>query len=762
MKSLPACSHFALASLLATCTLSAQPSTTPRWTLYGQPAEYDVRIDSVTPHGGKASALLRSRMQDVYGRVALGQTFSVTEFRNQKIRFSTWIRTQNVRGAGAYSSVTFVASDGKSSGFAEISTEPMNGTSNRWILDTLTIEVPPNAVRVQYAATLQGLGAVWLDDISVERVDGSAKERVEQVVATIIDGGFEGTKSFKGDVAAKYDAPRAATAQGLDAMIAFTRLAGYVRFFHPTDSVVTTNWTQFLTDGIRVAEKSSTPDELQRTLQRLFAGVAPTVKIFNSNGAAPHFVAVRPTRQDSLGIAWWVHNGVSLPSGSASQVFSSNRVVQPMQSVMGLPNGINSPDTPVRVDLGAGLSALVPTSLWMTVPGKSEYRNRRPVPVYNQPTAIGDRAVKLAAISEVWMIMQHFYPYFDVVKTDWANELRTGLSLAATNATSSEFESTLKRLVAALHDGNASVTRRTSLGWKQTFGVLLGMAEGKVMVTQLLDSTRTDVKAGDVVVSINGKPMADVIAERAKLTSGATPRYAEYRAVQELLNVDIEDSVRLQLQSSRTNNAPMRNLTLHAAALRNSANIYYAMRSAGKPVAVSKVKGGIWYVDLGRQSDSSFSDLLPRLRGVPDIIFDVRNLAGLNPRMLVSLLTDSTIHSALYEIPIATQPDRKWINYKDVTWAIPPTKPQWRVRAYFLANAGAIASGEALLQMISYYKLGEIVGEPTAGTMGNTNTLWLPGGFGVTWTGMRVRKPDGSQEHGVGVQPTVLVHSTIR
>lgn len=64
--------------------------------------------------------------------------------------------------------------------------------------------------------------------------------------------------------------------------------------------------------------------------------------------------------------------------------------------------------------------------------------------------------------------------------------------------------------------------------------------------------------------------------------------------------------------------------------------------------------------------------------------------------------------------------------------------------------------------IVEAYKLGEIVGGPTAGTNGHINRIDLPLGYGIRWTGMKVLKHDGSQHHGVGIQPTVPVVRTIQ
>ena len=47
------------------------------------------------------------------------------------------------------------------------------------------------------------------------------------------------------------------------------------------------------------------------------------------------------------------------------------------------------------------------------------------------------------------------------------------------------------------------------------------------------------------------------------------------------------------------------------------------------------------------------------------------------------------------------------------------------------------------------------MGGPTAGTNGNVNPFRLPGGYTISWTGMKTLKHDGSQHHGIGILPTV-------
>jgi len=115
-------------------------------------------------------------------------------------------------------------------------------------------------------------------------------------------------------------------------------------------------------------------------------------------------------------------------------------------------------------------------------------------------------------------------------------------------------------------------------------------------------------------------------------------------------------------------------------------------------------------------------------------------------------------------VPIITSPDHKGITEYNTSgrWTLKPIAPRLTAKIAFLTDGRAISYAESYIGIIEAYKLAEIVGEPTAGTNGNVNPFVLPGGYRVTWTGMKVLKNDGSQHHGIGIHPTVPVPRTIK
>jgi hypothetical protein len=125
-----------------------------------------------------------------------------------------------------------------------------------------------------------------------------------------------------------------------------------------------------------------------------------------------------------------------------------------------------APAQALRVELGAGVEADVPMTLYVDATGhtlpRSELDPSAPSP-RDRAERLGrysanDRAVRLADVALAWTVLQHFYPYFDEVDVDWEAELRKALRSAATDTDTASFHATLKRLIAALHDGHGLVS----------------------------------------------------------------------------------------------------------------------------------------------------------------------------------------------------------------------------------------------------------------------------------------------------------------
>ena len=237
----------AAALLLFPASAFAQQPPTP-WTVVGDATgAYVATVDTSVRRSGRASAHIASRVRATSGYVALTQTVSAEAYRGRRLLIGIYSRTRNLTGSGTYLYVSVRGATPDVSAYANNQSRARTGTTADWVFDTLSVVVPANATQISFGAIVEGTGDVWLDDVAVSVVGAP-------VVVKITDRGFETTTRIAGQL--NRDAlvtARATTARGLDAMIAFARLTGYVRFFYPADTVIATNWANFTTAGMPVA-----------------------------------------------------------------------------------------------------------------------------------------------------------------------------------------------------------------------------------------------------------------------------------------------------------------------------------------------------------------------------------------------------------------------------------------------------------------------------------------------------------------------------
>jgi C-terminal processing protease CtpA/Prc len=578
-------------------------------------------------------------------------------------------------------------------------------------------------------------------EVPVQHVDASLFNEQGGKVGKAVDG-MEPARPLEG--------------RALDNLVAFTKLLGYVRYFHPSDQAAKTNWDLFAIDGVQAVEGAKTPAELADSLEKLFQPIAPSVRVFVT-GQAP-----APAKDAATGkfVAWY-HIGVDT-GNPEERLYSSVRVSNKQPIPLALLGSnvpelkLPDPGQPFVAELGGGVSCRLPLALHAddkgtlprpSTPGKA--------PGWSKPQGFtpsgNDRSTRLAAVALAWNVFQHFYPYFDVVKADWPGELRGALALAATDADELAFRDTLNRLVAGLHDGHGYVGLKNApqpsfvpLRWQ--------WVEDRLVLTHVAKGV-AGLKPGDVVLKVDGRPAAQALAQQEQLISSATPHNKRYLGLIYLASGARDYEVTLEVLAGSGMVETIR--VQRTMDIRSFADL-----EPERP-KIAEIKPGILYVNLDRINEKEFNEALPRMAKAKGLIFDLRGypqgFSGPIPHLI-----DKAVSTPQWHIPLTLYPDRHKVAFHVSSWQIQPKGPRFQAKVAYLTDARAISQAETYLGIVEHYKLADIVGSATAGTNGNINPFTLPGGYQVSWTGMKVLKHDGSRHHGVGIQPTVPVGLTIQ
>ena len=532
--------------------------------------------------------------------------------------------------------------------------------------------------------------------------------------------------------AAATEAPRALSARGEVNLTAFARLLAYVHFFHPTDEAAATDWNALAVSNVEAVEAARSPAELVERLDAVFRPIAPTLQLY-ATSTPP---AARPDAPPAAGtLVMWKHWGVALTSPST---YHAARVAVADGRPKVLP-----------LTLGAGVSALMPTTAYAE-PAAFEAPTMAAAATAAHAYSADERRVHLAAVILTWGVLHHFYPYFDTAG-DWDAALSEGLRSAARDPDGQAFRLTLARMVATLRDGHGNVYYRSAekglpSGWS--------WSEDQLVSTALPDDAK-DLAAGAVVTRIDGVDVRQRLAALDPEICAATPQWLRFKSLQRLQ--ERPDGTTAVLQGETPDGRPF-TASLAAAPWKT----VYALASKSAVANFSEPRPGVVYVDLARVTDDDLRTRMAQLAAARGIVLDDRGYPSGPARMLLYHLSDRTLHSARFEKPIVTEPDGRNVVFDgEGSWVMAPLEPRFTGRLVLLTSGGSISYAESWAGTFEGERLGPIVGGPTAGTNGNINQLWLPGGYLVLFTGMRVRKQDGSRHHGVGIIPTVPISQTL-
>ncbi len=696
---------------------------------------YTAKLVTELPAQGQSCVLLTSLdvVTDANAFGNLLQSIDAAPFRGKRVRFraavraevagrdraALWLRVDRAAPAGGPAPMGF---------FDNMADRPI--TAKIWTHYEIVGDVAADATQIFVGCMLLKTGRVWFDDASLE-ILGDA-------------------------VPAVVEAPRPLTSQGLANIVAFTRLLGYVRYFHPSDEAATVNWETFAITGIRRVESAGNVEELARALGNLFAPIAPSVQITT---VAPS--AALGSTPPAGRIMQWQHVGLS-GGGLGPSIYSSKRVAR---TFPGPDEKADLRFAPWTASLGGGVECAVPLTVALvdgeTLPRYVPARSGASAKTTALPPPTGgsanpaDRATRLAVVALAWNVLQHSYPYFDAVTTDWPDELQAALRRAATDADALTFLSTLRRLVAALHDGHGNVNYRENprsalpgfrAEWIEDQWIVVSVAENSGSAPALA--------VGDAIVALDGRPIAAAVADIEAEISGATPQWIRSKAARQLFAGPLGSKLGLEVAPFAT---PAERRTIAVArTVPESATVKRPHET------LFEVEPGIFYLDLDRLKTADFLAALPKLEKARGLVFDLRGYpAGLNAFEFFAHLSRDPLTSAQWHTPHISRPDHTDMNFvRGGEWRITPKEPYLAAKRAFITDGRAISFAESCMGIVEHYKLGAIVGETTAGTNGNINTMALPGGYSIIWTGMKVLKHDGSRHHGVGIAPTIPVKPT--
>jgi C-terminal processing protease CtpA/Prc len=374
---------------------------------------------------------------------------------------------------------------------------------------------------------------------------------------------------------------------------------------------------------------------------------------------------------------------------------------------------------------------------------------------------------RLLALFRFWNVINYFYPYKQLTDKPWGTVLSDFVPRFLDNKSALDYEITVAEMVAHLQDSHGFVRGLRNLD--QHLGMFapplrLASAGGKLAVVALVDEAAAQaagVKLGDVILAIDGEPVAERLAALTKLKALSTPQSAHSYIYPTALRGAKDTKVKLRVAST---DEQVREVELTRTVSTGSV----AGMVPRKTPVYQVLPNGYGYIDLARLPLPDAQKAMDAVLSTPALIFDMRGYPQGTAWAIAPRLSEKkNVTAAIFRRPLqaATNFDDEDLSgvAPDYTFEqkIPPTNGVvYKGKVVMLINEFAISQSEHTCLFFEAATSITFIGSPTNGANGDVTNFVLPGGIYVNFSGHDVRHGDGRQLQRVGIQAHIKVEPT--
>ncbi|MEJ8756361.1 S41 family peptidase [Pontibacter sp. H259] len=516
--------------------------------------------------------------------------------------------------------------------------------------------------------------------------------------------------------------PEQVNKKATDRIAAFTKVWGLLKYYHPQVAAGSINWDSVFVAYVPKVTAAKNQKQFYRLMDELYTSV-PAAKL------APKY---------------------NLPKADTiTSVFTTSEIG----------------NYTISANLKKQLEALYERHL----PAESKYITNK----YKEYTldyvlfleepmadvAYPNQETRLLALARYWNTINFFYPHKQTIGKNWDTLLETYIPVFSEVKDETAYHLAIQKLNRELVDSHAFLRSPVLDGmWGPKPPFYLSYVEDKFVVTKLVSdslATAQGIKLGDVVVSINGKPVkerVDYLLPLLRCSNQATT----YRDIADyLLHVDNTNKVTIELQRG-----PER---ITKSIDRYPYQQLMKLQDKPKQELWREVAESIIWVDFGAIKDTTkLPALFAELKNAKTVIWDLRKY----PNYDVYLQAIPALFQQQLPVSMSANAMVNYPGFFTESTAAFERPEKTELTPYFgnmivLVNEYTQSMGESCALNLAQRPNTIVMGSQTAGTTGNVTWLPLPGGARIAFTGVGERGAKGTFEQRKGVRIEKQVKQTI-
>lgn len=368
-----------------------------------------------------------------------------------------------------------------------------------------------------------------------------------------------------------------------------------------------------------------------------------------------------------------------------------------------------------------------------------------------------DQGFRLLTLFRFWNIIEYNFPYKYLTDTPWHEVLSKYFAAVFSPESEADYYANVIKLTAEVNDshgrlffrGDTKGTPAERFGYNQYPAKLTETSDNEFCVEV---SYTSELKIGDVIHTVDGKPVREIFDELIPFTTASNEETISRNIRPFLLNskegkpLDVEIirdgkvlPITLKNYNSR-NPSPVTTKEMSEYASENKDIIFLNVGTTNSNVLVEKIKENM---------------------SAKGIIFDLRQY----PRDFMSffklsdvLLPDTTINLWFSSQDLAFPGNYKKYNECPLGFTNPD---YYKGKVAVLVNEGTQSLGEMTAIALSYAPKAKVIGSTTSGADGNVTRFVLPGNMVFSYTVLGAYYPEWGQCQRTGVKIDIEARPTV-
>ncbi len=362
------------------------------------------------------------------------------------------------------------------------------------------------------------------------------------------------------------------------------------------------------------------------------------------------------------------------------------------------------------------------------------------------------RSQRLLAMFRLWGAIEYFFPYKDIIGTDWGLVLQESVAAVLSANTSAEFHQAMARFHHRINDGHSYYNSLAyPLQINPHLPLLAKSIDGKTIVSKTL-SIAAPLKAGDQILAIGGRPMAELKAERRLDQHGSNPVSRDYWLHRLLLTTASPVPVSIEYETP----AGQRGSVQVSAAFSHDQRLLEAPGTAWRSVTVDG-SCDIGVVDMARLQPADIVAMFNSLANTDALVFDLRNYPNGTFFGIADRLFNTPTNVAQFDRGNLSNPGQ----FERSTVALGGRFPSgYQGRVMILVNEITLSQAEYTAMILQAFGNTITIGSQTQGADGNITSILLPQSSNAMFSGLGVFYPDGRPTQRIGIVPDIQVVPT--